>query len=266
MTKNNRIWPAILLILAVFILSGGIVRLLGPILLQELDTGLVQMIAYVMMFVITIFFAYAIKKPARLDIPSLRPEPGRINPRLVVGGVILTVAASIVMTPLIDTMPKENLESLTDYMQGGLWPMLTSIIAAPILEEFLFRGIIQQNMIKVLGQLGGILTGALIFGLIHLIPQQIVYATVVGIIIGTIYYMTGSLYTVIAIHFMNNGLAYLLFMVSGTTSYLESGIFSDNTAFTIVYCISLFILLLAAWYAALQLTNRKKETPKTEEN
>ena len=266
MTQRGKIWLATLLIIAAFLVWGMITVKVSPLVFESIDEGFVQLLSYCLIFFLTIGFTYAIRKPFGLFIPSFRPEPGKINPRLVILGVILTFAASVILNPIIDAMPEENLDRLTSYMQGGLWPMLTAVVAAPILEEFLFRGIIQHNLIKILGRIGGIVIGAVIFGAIHFIPQQVIYATGAGIIIGTIYYMTDSLHTVMTIHFVNNGLAYLLFMVFGSTNYIESEILGDKTIFLIAYLVSFVILMSAGWYAVRRLSGSKKRAPKTKEN
>ena len=263
MTRNAKIWLATLLTVLVFLISGFFGGRLSDVLFEDLDPGFAQFLGYVLIFAITMAFAYAIKIPLKFYIPSLKPEPGKLNPRLIVAGVILIVAASIVLNPIIYAMPESGLETLTDYMQGGLWPMLTSVVAAPVLEEFLFRGIIQRNLMRILGRTAGIIAGAAIFGLIHFIPQQVIYATGVGIIIGTIYYLTGSLNTVIAIHFVNNGLTYLLFIIFDTTAYLESDLFESKTAFAIAYSVSSVLLVAAGWYAWRQISADEKRKPKT---
>ena len=52
-----------------------------------------------------------------------------------------------------------------------------------------------------------IIVAALVFGIFHLNPVQIVYATLLGIVLGWIYYRTGSLLSVIVGHVLNNSLA-----------------------------------------------------------
>ncbi|WP_298064555.1 CPBP family intramembrane glutamic endopeptidase, partial [uncultured Rikenella sp.] len=168
----------------------------------------------------------------------------------------------IVLTPLLQRLPDTYIEMLDNYMGGGFWPMLTAVVAAPILEEFLFRGIIQKNLVRRLGPTGGITLGALIFGGIHLIPQQIVYASCLGLILGTIYHLTGSLNSAIAVHFVNNGLTSLLYLVFGTSDSLEHQVLGDGTLWNWAYGISLLLLLAGAGYAAHRIRRqRQHETP-----
>ena len=59
-----------------------------------------------------------------------------------------------------------------------------------------------------------IIVAALVFGIFHWNPVQVVYATLLGVIFGWIYYRTGSLLSVIVGHILNN-----TFAVISTVAY-----------------------------------------------
>lgn len=81
-------------------------------------------------------------------------------------------------------------------------------VLAPLLEEVLFRGAIQGALMRFFGRpWPAIVVAALIFGIFHWNPMQVVYATLLGVIFGWIYYRTGSLLSVIVGHVLNNTLA-----------------------------------------------------------
>ena len=117
--------------------------------------------------------------------------------------------------PLVDWMPEGMLELLNRQMGLGGWMMLTSIVLAPVLEEILFRGIVQDSLTEKLGPLRGTLIGACVFGIVHIIPQQVINAFFVGIVLGFIYYRSGSLVPVILIHMINNAISYFSWVLSG---------------------------------------------------
>ncbi|MFQ8807127.1 MAG: lysostaphin resistance A-like protein [Alistipes indistinctus] len=56
---------------------------------------------------------------------------------------------------------------------------------------------------------------AAVFGIVHLIPQQVINAFMVGLVLGYIYYRTGSLLPVILIHCINNAISYFSWMLGG---------------------------------------------------
>jgi len=78
------------------------------------------------------------------------------------------------------------------------------VIAAPILEEFIFRGIILDGLLKRYSPLKSIIFSSILFGIIHLNPWQFVSAFSFGIIAGWVYYKTANLTLPILMHFATN--------------------------------------------------------------
>lgn len=90
-------------------------------------------------------------------------------------------------------------------------------LLAPIVEEMMFRGAIQGYLMRRCSNAWtGIIITSLIFGAIHMNPQQMVYATLLGIILGWIYYRTRSLLPVIVGHVLNNSIAVASMKIWGT--------------------------------------------------
>lgn len=87
---------------------------------------------------------------------------------------------------------------------------LTVAIAAPILEELIFRGVLLKNFLKKYSVTKAIVLSALLFGIAHLNPWQFVGGFVMGIMMGWVYYKTKSVITVIFIHFVNNSFSFYL--------------------------------------------------------
>jgi len=81
-------------------------------------------------------------------------------------------------------------------------------MAAGFGEEILFRGWLQQGLFAVLGAeknilLGvlGLLVASILFGLAHPIsPLYVILATLVGLALGGVYWMTGNLLCAIVAH------------------------------------------------------------------
>lgn len=102
--------------------------------------------------------------------------------------------------------------------------VLIGVMVAPVVEEFLFRGIILQRLAVKWGITWGVLASSFIFGMLHL---DIVGAFVFGIFMSIIYINTKTLLVPIACHLLNNALA---FGVVITEFILEGG----ETATTVV--------------------------------
>lgn len=238
----------LLTIIIVFVFTNIFARSAILELYPDLSNGVIAFLSYTITSLLTVIYILIIKRACGIYVPSMRPEIRKLNPRLIVLGFIMIVAMSIVLGPLMEMLPSEYLDIMDKYMNNGLWAMVVAVVVAPIFEEFVFRGVVQTNLIKYYDVIPGIVVGSVVFGLMHVIPQQVVNATGVGLILGSIYYITGSLNTVIAIHFINNGFAYLLFMLFSDTSKLEKVILANETVYIVTYAASLIMLILGGAY------------------
>ena len=81
---------------------------------------------------------------------------------------------------------------------------LSAVIAAPIVEEVIFRGVVLGSFRKIFPAWASILISAVIFGVYHMNPVAIVYATVMGIIAGVVYEKKQNLLFPIMLHMANN--------------------------------------------------------------
>jgi len=87
-----------------------------------------------------------------------------------------------------------------------------ALLAAPLLEEIVFRGLVHNALARVLGphrRWGIILLSAVIFTLIHLgavLPYALGSLFMLAIVLGWLYERTGSLWPPIVVHFLFNAL------------------------------------------------------------
>jgi uncharacterized protein len=89
--------------------------------------------------------------------------------------------------------------------------LITVIIAAPLCEELIFRGILLQRWTtKWNAPIALILTSAL-FGILHV---NFIGAGTIGLVAGVLYYQTKSLWAPVALHAINNTIAGLSLAVS----------------------------------------------------
>ncbi len=85
-------------------------------------------------------------------------------------------------------------------------------VIPPIVEELLFRGLVLQSLRKY-GNGFAIVGSAMLFGLYHGNFVQMVFAFIAGLVMALVVVRTGSLWTSIVIHFLNNSISYALEMV-----------------------------------------------------
>ncbi len=104
-------------------------------------------------------------------------------------------------------IPKFIEEEFAKMLQHPYSAVISGAIIAPIYEEIFMRGIILAGLLNKYNPKRAIIISALIFGVWHFNIPQFVYATLIGVILGMIYYKTNSLLLCIAAHMANNAMA-----------------------------------------------------------
>jgi uncharacterized protein len=87
---------------------------------------------------------------------------------------------------------------------------VTIAVVAPLLEETLFRGLLQNALSKRLPAWAAIVLSALVFGAMHMDLYAMPPLVMMGAIFGVIYHLTGSLRVTIVLHMINNAAALAL--------------------------------------------------------
>ena len=126
---------------------------------------------------------------------------------------------------------------------GFIVTFVGAAIVAPLTEEFAIRGVVLGSLRKY-GDGFAILTSAVLFGLMHGNFVQIPFAFVIGVALGFAVVKTGSVWTGVIIHFINN--ASVVILDATTRSLPSSGKLMANAGFFIIcfICLYLGILLL----------------------
>jgi len=203
---------------------------------KSLHTLLITL-AYVAGCLLTIWVGYN----------KFRKKTGRVLNfrfnRVAIVPVLVSVA--IVLTMPILTDPVSVLLPMSDYwkkafadMNDGTISILTVVIAAPILEEMFFRGIVLNGLLKNYSSQTAIVISAAIFGVIHLNPWQAIPAFLGGLLMGWMYWKTNSIIPGMVLHFVNN-----LFSVSLSWAFKNADTFKELMS-TPTY-IALFVLCFA---------------------
>ena len=180
----------------------------------------------------------------------------KVNLPMLLWGVVVLMASSVVLEPLLMLFPKEEYQNVTDMVGLGGWAILSVVVCAPVLEEILFRGLIFESCRERFGSGVAVLVSALLFGLVHGVPVQIINAFVVGLIFGYIYLRTGSLLSVILLHVVNNGIAYisLAFFGDAADTTLRD-LIGPDWLYWAVYALSTVVFVYAMVRLVLTLRN-----------
>lgn len=100
-------------------------------------------------------------------------------------------------------------------------------VVAPLVEELIFRESLIGPMLRN-GQRPWVAIGisALAFGIIHMNPAQIFFATIIGLLLGTLYWKTGNILLPALVHIINNTFAVYQMREMGEAS--KDFTYSDN--------------------------------------
>lgn len=93
---------------------------------------------------------------------------------------------------------------------GGMSVLLALVLVAPVTEELLFRGWLLQDLKEQYGETPALVWSSLLFGLAHLEPPAMLYATIGGLVLGAVALRTKSTLASIAMHAGVNALPLLV--------------------------------------------------------
>lgn len=163
---------------------------------------------------------------------------------------------------------QEQLPELPDTMQATFAMLIKSdygyfilCIFAPIVEEMVFRGAILRAILNIRfpsifpgrksgacttnGHWFAIIISALIFAAVHLNPAQMPHAFIIGLLLGWMYYRTGSILPGILFHWVNNTATFVVARLfpDDTDGWLIDMLGGDHKRMVLSIIFSLFILL-----------------------
>lgn len=104
-------------------------------------------------------------------------------------------------------MPDFINQAFEELAMSPIIMILSVAVIAPIYEEVVFRGILLKGMANKINPTVALIVSALFFALMHMNIPQGINAFLLGLIIGSIYLTTGSIYLSIFAHFINNSTA-----------------------------------------------------------
>ncbi|MGB8332359.1 MAG: CPBP family intramembrane glutamic endopeptidase [Polyangiales bacterium] len=130
---------------------------------------------------------------------------------------------------------------------GGLSAVVALVLVAPLTEELLFRGWLLQELKEQYGRSHALIWSSVLFGLVHLEPSAVLYATLGGLVLGAVALRTRSTLASIATHAGVNALPLVL-----PTNLIR--IEGFNTLSAQVEHISLWLVLGSAAAAAATLS------------
>lgn len=160
---------------------------------------------------------------------------------LGVGAILLLDALTSVLSFLPDW-----LEASFSYMQSSWAGILLVAFVGPVVEELFFRGGILRVLLRTCRRPWvAIVVSGLVFGLIHMNPAQVVFASFAGILLGWLYWRTRSLIPCMVVHVLNNS-----FSVWLTLRYPEADSLRQvmgGGSYTVCLAVAAVVFGVALW-------------------
>ena len=230
----------ILLFLIILLISGMVGVAISAAFMFAGDTGMkiAQGLSSIMMFVVPPIVYYYITREER-QMHALGFRTGSQPWYLFILAGIVLMFVSLPITNQLTTWNEamnfgsafEKFEELLKQMEemaaattekmlnvdtfGGMLLNLLIIALIPAVgEELTFRGVLQQGLTRKINPHVAIILSAAIFSFIHFQFYGFLPRMFLGILLGYMFYITGSLWTSITMHFVNNGTAVVVYYLN----------------------------------------------------
>jgi len=180
-----------------------------------LNYALVQAAGVGVIFIVA--FPYRRREDGLLESVHVRPLIGGIVALCFIAGAFMQLPLAEVGNLVQEVWPvsfdelarRHRLINPTTWW-GGVSVLLALVLVAPITEELLFRGWLLQDLKEQYGTRRALIWSSLLFGLVHIGPAAVLYATLGGLVLGAVALRTKSTLASIAMHAGVNALPLLL--------------------------------------------------------
>ncbi len=167
-------------------------------------------------------------------------------------GCVFGIFALNLMTELTD-IPNTLEKQIFDICRNP-WGVAAITLGAPLGEEMLFRwGFMGHLLHHNRSVVASIIISSLLFGVTHINPAQVFFATAMGIILGIMYWKTGNILLPILVHMFNNSIAcaQVWFLGENIDAFsLTDSLGGATVAWYVVAACSVMCVVLMGWYAA----------------
>jgi len=209
-------WICCLLILFSGILLTDFLELFG--LSENVSWEFMGILIYLAVLVMTCTYIWLDGDPSRiLGMFKIRtPIIGFIF--LIALPIVITVIDNIVVLLYYEVYEElfgtPSIPEIDYYVDDSEYDLIlalsfiSTVIAAPVVEEILFRGYILDAIREIHGDTVAVFGSAVLFGALHLVPYVVGMAAIGGVIYGWVRIKTGSLWPSIVSHMVWNFLAF----------------------------------------------------------
>ena len=210
-------WVCAFIIFFLGYFFAGALELFG--LSEDVSWELMGTFVYIAVLAMTWTYIWLDGDPSR-TLQMFKIDSFRIGLVLLIGLPFVITVIDIVATNIYDILyvmliGTPSVPEIVYYVDNSEYDLIlalsfiSTVIAAPVVEEILFRGYILDAIREIHGDTVAVLGSAGLFGLLHLEPYVVGMAALGGVIYGWVRIKTGSLWPSIVSHMVWNFLVFL---------------------------------------------------------
>ena len=201
----------LLIFIGLQIVGGGIITALWNVITGNSDKTAAMLITTTGVVAVITISIFLWARYAEVSPKWLRTRPWTV----LAWSVVAAMGALVPSIWIQEQMPElpNFAEQEFSTILGTPWGYLTIGLLAPLSEEIVLRGAILKELLKSekLSVWTAITISALMFALIHMNPAQMPHAFLIGLLLGWMYWRTGSILPGVAYHWANNSIAFVMY-------------------------------------------------------
>lgn len=238
----------LLIFVAIQLIGGAIIQGVWSLVAGSGDKTaamLITITGVVGLLTITVFLwaRYAVVSPTWL----------RTRPWMVLTWSVIAALGALIPSAFIQEQIPELpnwVENEFDTIMGTPWGYLIIGLLAPLSEEIVMRGAILRELLRSsrLTPWGSITLSAVFFALIHMNPVQMPHAFLIGLLLGWMYWRTGSILPGVAYHWANNSVAFVLYAIYPNPDIKLIDVFQGSQLHVYMAVFFSMLILLPALY------------------
>lgn len=136
----------------------------------------------------------------------------RVSADRLVSAAAMTPALYLVVIIVLALLPEQwmtgYIEASSALTNTGLVAFFSTVVVAPLVEEIIFRGLIQSRLSRAVPGWLAVLLAAAIFGICHGEPVWMAYAFFLGAVFGFVAWRSGSILPTVVMHVVFNALGH----------------------------------------------------------
>jgi membrane protease YdiL (CAAX protease family) len=231
-----------------------IIKALWGLLGGTTDMTVMKLVAITVTFSVAVIAVFLLARWAEVSPHWLRTRPWMVLFWSVVAA-LGTLLPSVWLQELLPEMPN-LVEDELKMILGNRWGYLSIGLLAPLAEEVVFRGAILRTLLGNDGTASAgyrpavaITLSAVFFAVAHLNPPQMLHAFLIGLLLGWMYWRTGSILPGMAFHWANNTVAYVGYnLFPGQEDAKLSELFGGSQLHIMMALLFSLMILLPALY------------------